>query len=155
MCAPAGYKLTELPEPAGEDFAKAVSVLLPYLLSHRTRLAASLPPPGAPASSTDSVADGAPTISGGGPPDGAAAGAQQARPAETAGSGMAGAAQAGARAEGDAGAAAAEASGMSAEQGALLAEAVDTAILKVRCPVCASERAMAIPQLRKAMPWST
>ena len=28
-----------MPEPQGEDFKKAVSVLLPYLLSHRTRLA--------------------------------------------------------------------------------------------------------------------
>jgi len=28
-----------VPEPEGEDFKKAVSVLLPYLLSHRTRLA--------------------------------------------------------------------------------------------------------------------
>ncbi len=28
-----------MPEPEGEDFKKAVSVLLPYLLSHRTRLA--------------------------------------------------------------------------------------------------------------------
>ena len=31
-----------VPEPQGEDFKKAVSVLLPYLLSHRTRLASSL-----------------------------------------------------------------------------------------------------------------
>lgn len=31
-----------MPEPEGEDFKKAVSVLLPYLLSHRTRLASSL-----------------------------------------------------------------------------------------------------------------
>ena len=31
-----------VPEPEGEDFKKAVSVLLPYLLSHRTRLASSL-----------------------------------------------------------------------------------------------------------------
>ena len=28
-----------VPEPTGEDFKRAVSVLLPYLLSHRTRLA--------------------------------------------------------------------------------------------------------------------
>ncbi len=28
-----------MPEPEGENFKKAVSVLLPYLLSHRTRLA--------------------------------------------------------------------------------------------------------------------
>jgi len=35
----AGYKLSEVPEPTGEDYQKAVSVLLPYLLSHRSRLA--------------------------------------------------------------------------------------------------------------------
>lgn len=29
-----------MPEPTGEAFAKAVSLLLPYLLSHRSRLAA-------------------------------------------------------------------------------------------------------------------
>ena len=35
----AGSQADAAPEPAGEDFKKAVSVLLPYLLSHRTRLA--------------------------------------------------------------------------------------------------------------------
>ncbi len=35
----AGYKLADLAEPKGDEFRKAVSVLLPYLLSHRTRLA--------------------------------------------------------------------------------------------------------------------
>ena len=35
----AGYKLADVAEPKGDEFRKAVSVLLPYLLSHRTRLA--------------------------------------------------------------------------------------------------------------------
>ena len=35
----AGSHADTAPEPTGEDFKKAVSVLLPYLLSHRTRLA--------------------------------------------------------------------------------------------------------------------
>lgn len=35
----AGYKLPEMPEPSGESYQKAVEVLLPYLLSHRSRLA--------------------------------------------------------------------------------------------------------------------
>lgn len=35
----AGYKLSDVSEPAGDDYKRAVSVLLPYLLSHRTRLA--------------------------------------------------------------------------------------------------------------------
>ncbi|BDA43540.1 Vam6/Vps39-like protein [Coccomyxa sp. Obi] len=34
-----GYKLADVAEPKGDEFRKAVSVLLPYLLSHRTRLA--------------------------------------------------------------------------------------------------------------------
>ena len=40
VCLTADYKLPELPEPEGESFQKAVEVLLPYLLSHRSRLAA-------------------------------------------------------------------------------------------------------------------
>ena len=36
---PAGPQADAAAEPTGEDFKKAVSVLLPYLLSHRTRLA--------------------------------------------------------------------------------------------------------------------
>ena len=35
----AGYKLPEMPEPSGDSYQKAVEVLLPYLLSHRSRLA--------------------------------------------------------------------------------------------------------------------
>lgn len=31
--------MPEVPEPSGDAFAKAVSLLLPYLLSHRSRLA--------------------------------------------------------------------------------------------------------------------
>ena len=124
-CKSAGYKLAELPEPTGEDFQKAVSVLLPYLLSHRTRLAASLPPD--TASSTDEVNS---TRSSRGAV-GAAASMQQAQPAavEAAGGEEAGAAHAAGEARDGGGAA--EASGMSAEQSAQLAEAVDTAILKV------------------------
>lgn len=38
----ADYKLADLPEPAGEGYKRAVEVLLPYLLSHRSRLAAML-----------------------------------------------------------------------------------------------------------------
>ena len=39
MMRHAGSQADTAPEPTGEDFKKAVSVLLPYLLSHRTRLA--------------------------------------------------------------------------------------------------------------------
>ena len=39
MARHAGPQADAAPEPTGEDFKKAVSVLLPYLLSHRTRLA--------------------------------------------------------------------------------------------------------------------
>lgn len=39
QCMAAGYKLPELPEPAGESYQCAVEVLLPYLLSHHSRLA--------------------------------------------------------------------------------------------------------------------
>ena len=39
MTRHAGPQADAAPEPTGEDFKKAVSVLLPYLLSHRTRLA--------------------------------------------------------------------------------------------------------------------
>ncbi|KAK9844012.1 hypothetical protein WJX81_001849 [Elliptochloris bilobata] len=35
---PSGYDLPEVPEPSGEAFVKAVSLLLPYLLSHRSRI---------------------------------------------------------------------------------------------------------------------
>ena len=42
----AGYDLPDVPEPTGEAFAKAVSLLLPYLLSHRSRLAALAGGPG-------------------------------------------------------------------------------------------------------------
>ena len=38
LCA-ADAQADAVPEPRAEDFKKAVSVLLPYLLSHRTRLA--------------------------------------------------------------------------------------------------------------------
>jgi len=37
----AGYDLPDVPEPSGDAFAKAVSLLLPYLLSHRSRLASA------------------------------------------------------------------------------------------------------------------
>lgn len=37
---PAGVKLPKVAEPTGEAYSHAVSVLLPYLLSHRSRLAA-------------------------------------------------------------------------------------------------------------------
>lgn len=86
----ADYKLTEVAEPKGEEFKKAVSVLLPYLLSHRTRLASV---------KHDSDEE-----------EEAAAESAEERPGhETA----------------------AELSGLSAEQHTQLAEAVDTAILKV------------------------
>ncbi len=39
VCAPADSEAQATPEPTGDDFKRAVSVLLPYLLSHRTRLA--------------------------------------------------------------------------------------------------------------------
>ena len=39
MMLHAGSQADAAPEPTGKDFKKAVSVLLPYLLSHRTRLA--------------------------------------------------------------------------------------------------------------------
>lgn len=37
---PAGVKLPKVAEPTGEAYSDAVSILLPYLLSHRSRLAA-------------------------------------------------------------------------------------------------------------------
>jgi hypothetical protein len=96
----AGYNLSEVPEPTGEDYNKAVSVLLPYLLSHRTRLACL----GDRISSSTAQEDAA-RAAGEDPAE------QLATPADTD--------------------AIAELSLLTAEQRALLAEAVDTAILKV------------------------
>lgn len=39
MTGSTGYKLPEMPEPSGKAYQQAVEVLLPYLLSHRSRLA--------------------------------------------------------------------------------------------------------------------
>ena len=39
-CGCLGEKQVHLPEPKGEAYSQAVSTLLPYLLSHRSRLAA-------------------------------------------------------------------------------------------------------------------
>ena len=116
-----GYQVGDLQEPAGDDYTRAVSVLLPYLLSHRTRLAASLPAEGIDGSSPYRAAELH------------AAPAQQ-RGQEEAGISRAGVAQ-GEAAAGEVrmrdGGASAEVSELSAEQRVQLAEAVDTAILKV------------------------
>ena len=115
-----GFQLGDLREPAGEDYTRAVSVLLPYLLSHRTRLAASLPAAGSDGASPGSVAE----------PH--AAPAQHRDGGEEAG--VSGADVRGVEARLRDGAAGAEVLGLSAEQRVQLAEAVDTAILKVVFP---------------------
>lgn len=86
-----------MPEPEGEDFKKAVSVLLPYLLSHRTRLATLEQRPD---NDEEEAEEGA---------EAGAAKQEEQRESQSA----------------------ALLSGLIAEQRAQLAEAVDTAILKV------------------------
>jgi hypothetical protein len=130
----AGYELGDLPEPAGEDFSKAVAVLLPYLLSHRTRLAASLPPDDHEA---DAAAAAAAAASSGG---GGSAAADQASDSAAKPQGLQEEEEAAAASGGPGDRDArvlrdAEVAGMSGEQRRQLAEAVDTAILKARAAV--------------------
>ncbi|KAK9829459.1 hypothetical protein WJX72_005979 [[Myrmecia] bisecta] len=94
------YKLPPVPEPEGEAYTKAVSVLLPYLLSHRSRLA-SFDEAGAAPDSQEASSD----------VEAAEAGQGQAQ-------------------DGEAGPAHARLAGLDAEQRRQLAVLVDTAILK-------------------------
>jgi hypothetical protein len=154
----AGYDLPEVPEPSGGAFAKAVSLLLPYLLSHRSRLASAGGERSEDGERGGAAAD-APAAAGGaggaerGADPGQGPGQERADPAsaplEAPGGGTDGEAGAGAARNeaGASGAAAAEAgpadaggdgpdgtgelADMSPQQRQQLAEAVDTAILKV------------------------
>ncbi len=153
----AGYDLPDVPEPSGDAFAKAVSLLLPYLLSHRSRLASA---GGERSEDGERGGAGAPggaaayAPAGGGSAGRAARGADteqslgQERPgpssapreapsgagdgeagAETEGDEAADAGRGGAGGDGPDGAG--ELADMSPQQRQQLAEAVDTAILKV------------------------
>ena len=119
-----------MPEPTGEAFAKAVSLLLPYLLSHRSRLAAlaggpgqgpadpAHDPPGASLEGLDKDNGAGPHAEGGG--------AQREEE---------GFREAGGRAAGEApglGDRVKELAALGPQQRHQLAEAVDTAILKAR-----------------------
>ena len=52
----AGAKLPRVAEPSGEAYAQAVTTLLPYLLSHRSRLAAFTASHVAPSNSASTIA---------------------------------------------------------------------------------------------------
>lgn len=63
MCVSSGERQVHIAEPKGEAYSQAVSVLLPYLLSHRSRLAAFRSTEGEASSQSPPASDSAQTDS--------------------------------------------------------------------------------------------